>query len=142
MDDLTLTQRRKNMQRITAKDTLPEVRVRSWLFRHGFRFRKNDPRYPGKPDVVLPKYKIVIFVNGCFWHHHEGCRYAYIPKTRTDFWLAKFKRNRVNDVLQRESLEKLGWYVITIWECELKKDFAAVMKRVASIIRMHYRSHR
>lgn len=68
--------------------------------------------------------------------------YAYIPKTRTDFWLAKFKRNRVNDVLQRESLEKLGWYVITIWECELKKDFASVMKRVASIIRMHYRSHR
>ncbi|WP_442869998.1 very short patch repair endonuclease, partial [Anaerobutyricum hallii] len=72
------------MSRIRSRDTKPEVRVRSWLFRQGFRFRKNDRRYPGRPDVVLPKYHTVIFINGCFWHHHEGCRYGYTPKTRTD----------------------------------------------------------
>lgn len=96
-DTISKEHRSWNMSQVKGKDTKPEVQVRSWLFQHGFRFRKNDPRYPGKPDVVLPKYKTVIFVNGCFWHHHEGCRYAFVPKTRTDFWLVKFRRNRVND---------------------------------------------
>ena len=133
-DIISRKDRSWNMSRIKGKDTKPEVQVRSWLFQHGFRFRKNDPRYPWKPDVVLPKYKTVIFVNGCFWHHHEGCRYAFVPKTRTDFWLAKFRRNRVNDTFHRESLEKMGWHVIVIWECEIKADFEVAMNRVASIL--------
>jgi len=135
MDVLTKEQRHKNMSHIRDRDTKQEVIVRSALFRAGFRFRKNDPRYPGKPDVVLPKYKTVIFVNGCFWHHHEGCKLAYIPKTRTDFWMKKFRQNQVNDKLQREELEQLGWHVIYIWECELKKDFNSVIKRLIEILR-------
>lgn len=131
-DTVSKVQRSWNMSRIRSRDTNPEVRVRSWLFRQGFRFRKNDRRYPGKPDVVLPKYHTVIFVNGCFWHHHEGCRYGYTPKTRTDFWISKFKRNQINDKLNRDALEQMGWHVIVVWECELKKDFEGVMKRIES----------
>lgn len=80
--------------------------------------------------MVLPKYHTVIFVNGCFWHHHEGCKYGYTPKTRTDFWISKFKRNQINDKLNRDALEQMGWHVITVWECELKKDFEGVMNRI------------
>lgn len=122
------------MSRIRSKNTKPEAAVRSWLFRHGFRFRKNDQRYPGKPDVVLPKYRTVIFVNGCFWHHHEGCRLGYIPKTRTEFWLHKFRQNQINDIVHREQLQQMKWKVITIWECELKKDFDGIMNRVSIIL--------
>ena len=110
-----------NMSQIKGKDTKIEVKLRSWLFSRGFRFRKNDKRYPGKPDVVLPKYKTVIFINGCFWHRHEGCKYATLPKTRVEYWNAKFERNVSNDKLHVHKLEELGWNVITIWECELKK---------------------
>lgn len=131
-DTISPEHRSWNMSRIKDKDTKPEVKVRSWLFKQGFRFRKNDRRYPGRPDVVLPKYHTVIFVNGCFWHHHEGCQFAYIPKSRTDFWLKKFKANQVNDKLQRDALEQMGWHVIVVWECELKKDFEGVMKRIES----------
>lgn len=134
-DRISKEKRSWNMSRIQGKNTKPEVKVRSWLFRRGFRFRKNDARYPGKPDVVLPKYHTVIFVNGCFWHHHEGCPYAYIPKSRTDFWMKKFKTNQINDKLQRDQLESMGWKVITIWECELKKDFEGVMNRVVKAMR-------
>ena len=98
------------------------MKVRSWLFSKGFRFRKNDRRYPGTSDIVLPKYKTVIFINGCFWHRHEGCRYATTPKTRTEFWQVKFDRNVVNDRKHKEELEAMGWNVIVIWECELNKD--------------------
>lgn len=134
-DTISPEHRSWNMSRIKDKDTKPEVKVRSWLFKQGFRFRKNDRRYPGRPDVVLPKYHTVIFVNGCFWHHHEGCQFAYIPKSRTDFWLKKFKANQVNDKLQRDALEQMGWHVIVVWECELKKDFEGVMKRIESSLR-------
>lgn len=134
-DTVSKEQRSWNMSRIRSRDTKPEVKVRSWLFRQGFRFRKNDRRYPGRPDVVLPKYHTVIFVNGCFWHHHEGCQFAYIPKSRTDFWLKKFKTNQVNDKLQRDALEQMGWHVIVVWECELKKDFEGVMKRISDFLR-------
>jgi DNA mismatch endonuclease (patch repair protein) len=134
-DRISKEKRSWNMSRIQGKNTKPEVKVRSWIFRRGFRFRKNDARYPGKPDVVLPKYHTVIFVNGCFWHHHEGCPYAYIPKSRTDFWMKKFKTNQINDKLQRDQLESMGWKVITIWECELKKDFEGVMNRVVKAMR-------
>lgn len=121
-DKITPEHRSWNMSRIKGKDTKIEVQVRSWLFARGFRFRKNDRRYPGTPDVVLPKYRTVIFINGCFWHRHEGCRYATTPKTRTEFWQKKFDRNVANDIRHKEELEAMGWKVITLWECELKKN--------------------
>lgn len=124
-DHISPEHRSWNMRRIKSKDTKIEVKVRSWLFARGFRFRKSDKRYPGKPDIVLPKYKTVIFINGCFWHRHEGCKYATMPKTRVDYWNAKFERNVANDKLHIKHLEELGWNVITLWECELKKTFFA-----------------
>lgn len=130
-DKITPEHRSWNMSRIKGKDTKIEVKVRSWLFAKGFRFRKNDRRYPGTPDVVLPKYRTVIFINGCFWHRHEGCRYATTPKTRTEFWQKKFDRNVANDIRHKEELEAMGWNVITLWECELKKNlFEETMQRL------------
>lgn len=130
-DRITPEHRSWNMSRIKGKDTKIEVKVRSWMFSKGFRFRKNDRRYPGTPDIVLPKYKTVIFINGCFWHRHEGCRYATTPKTRTDFWQEKFDRNVANDRKHKEELETMGWRVITLWECELKKNsFEETMNRL------------
>ena len=126
------------MSRIKGKDTKIEVEVRSWLFSRGFRFRKNDKRYPGKPDIVLPKYKTVIFINGCFWHRHTGCKYTTTPKTRTEFWLEKFERNVRNDELHRQQLEDMGWKVITIWECQLKRNsFEITLNSVENIIMEH-----
>ena len=110
------------MSRIRAKDTKPEVLVRSFLFRKGLRFRKNDKRLPGHPDVVLPKYRTVIFVNGCFWHGHENCRYAVMPKSNTEYWAEKIKANKERDSREIEELQKAGWDVLVIWECSLKKD--------------------
>jgi len=128
-DSISPEHRSWNMSRIRGKDTKIEVAVRSYLFSKGFRFRKNDKRYPGKPDVVLPKYHTVIFVNGCFWHRHEGCKDATIPKTRTEFWLQKLNRNVEKDRINRETLENAGWQVLTVWECELNKDFESVMEK-------------
>ncbi len=116
------------MSRIKGKDTKIEVEVRKYLFSKGYRFRKNDKRYPGKPDIVLPKYHVAIFVHGCFWHRHEGCKDATIPKTRTEFWLEKFDKNVKNDQIKQEKLRELGWKVIVIWECELKKNFMKTME--------------
>lgn len=110
------------MSRIKCKDTKPEIIVRSYLFSRGLRFRKNDKRYPGSPDIVLPKYKTIVFVHGCFWHLHEGCKYARIPKSNVDYWEKKLYRNRERDKHNQKELEKMGWNVITVWECELKKD--------------------
>lgn len=132
MDGLTPEHRSWNMSRIRNKDTKIEVKVRQYLFSKGFRFRKNDKRFPGKPDVVLPKYKTVIFVNGCFWHMHEGCKQARLPKTNTEFWREKMERNSANDKLHLQQLKKLGWNTITLWECELKKDFEGVMESAVS----------
>lgn len=130
-DRITPEHRSWNMSRIKGKDTKIEVKVRSWLFSKGFRFRKNDRRYPGTPDIVLPKYKTVIFINGCFWHRHEGCRYATTPKTRTEFWMNKFEKNVENDRKHKEELETMGWRVITLWECGLKKNsFEDTMNRL------------
>jgi DNA mismatch endonuclease (patch repair protein) len=129
-DNLSPERRSWNMSRIRNKDTKPETAVRQYLFSKGFRFRKNDKRYPGKPDVVLPKYRSVIFVHGCFWHHHEGCKNATTPKSNTEFWLQKFARNQANDKKHEEQLVQQGWNVITLWECELEKDFEGTMEKV------------
>ena len=111
-----------NMSHIKSKDTKPEVTVRKYLFSLGFRYRKNDSRLPGKPDIVLPKYKTVIFVNGCFWHMHEGCKYFVWPKTNAEFWKEKINRNVERDKMNYKKLTEMGWNVLIVWECELKKD--------------------
>lgn len=129
-DKLTPEKRSWNMSRIKGKDTKIEVEVRKYLFSKGYRFRKNDKRYPGKPDIVLPKLHVAIFVHGCFWHQHEGCKDATTPKTRTEFWLEKFDENVKNDQIKQEKLRELGWKVIVIWECELKRNFQETMDKV------------
>ena len=110
------------MSRIKGKNTLPEMLVRKFLFASGYRYRLNVKTLPGKPDIVLPKYKTVIFINGCFWHGHEGCRYFVIPKTRTEWWIEKITGTQKRDREAENQLNELGWKVIVIWECELKKD--------------------
>jgi DNA mismatch endonuclease (patch repair protein) len=109
------------MSKIKGKNTKPEIIVRKFLFRNGFRFRLNVKSLPGKPDIVLPKYKTVIFVNGCFWHGHDNCKYFVLPKTRTDWWLKKIERNKLLDNENGVKLKSEGWEVINIFECELKK---------------------
>ena len=109
-----------NMSRIRSKDTKPELLVRKFLFGKGFRYRLHDKKLPGMPDIVLPKYKTVMFIHGCFWHGHEGCNYFVIPKTRTDWWLNKINRNKDNDAKVSKSLMEHGWKILTIWECELR----------------------
>jgi DNA mismatch endonuclease, patch repair protein len=109
-----------NMSQIKGKDTKPELLVRKFLFSKGLRYRLNDKKLPGKPDLVLPKYKTVIFVHGCFWHGHKNCRYFVLPKTRTEGWSNKINGNRINDKKKRLILKKQSWKVITIWECQLK----------------------
>jgi DNA mismatch endonuclease (patch repair protein) len=111
-----------NMSMIKGKNTKPEIMVRKFLFQNGFRYRVNYSKLPGKPDIVLPRYKTVIFVNGCFWHGHEGCKYFVIPKTRTDWWLEKINGTIERDRKNISELETLGWEVLTIWECELKPE--------------------
>lgn len=120
MDKLSPQQRHNNMAAIHGKDTKPEMVVRRYLWGHGFRYRLNHPRLPGKPDIVMRKYRTCIFVNGCFWHGHEGCRYYTMPKTNTEFWVNKVKRNKERDVKVQHELAAMGWHCITIWECELK----------------------
>ena len=120
MDKLSPQQRHNNMAAIHGKDTKPEMVVRRYLWGHGYRYRLNHPRLPGKPDIVMRKYRTCIFVNGCFWHGHEGCRYYTIPKTNTEFWVNKVKRNKERDLKVRHELAAMGWHSITIWECELK----------------------
>ena len=109
-----------NMSRIYSKNTKPEVMVRKYLFSRGLRYRKNDNRYPGHPDIVLPKYRTTIFVNGCFWHMHEGCSFFVLPKSNTEYWIPKLKENRQRDLAMQEQLINMGWYVIVVWECGLK----------------------
>ena len=118
MDKLSAEQRHKNMAAIRGKDTKPEMIVRKGLWSRGFRYRLNSPRLPGHPDLVLRKYRTCVFVNGCFWHGHEGC--CKIPNTNREFWVAKIKRNQERDIETQKRLAEMGWHCITIWECELK----------------------
>ena len=111
-----------NMSRIRAKDTKPELLVRKFLFENGFRYRLHQKKLPGKPDLILKKYNTAIFVNGCFWHGHQGCRYFVIPKTRTEWWKDKIQATAEKDLKNYEELRRQGWKVIVIWECELKGE--------------------
>mgnify|MGYP004649758583 FL=1 len=119
-DKLTKEQRHRCMASIRGRDTKPEIMVRKFLFSRGFRYRLNHPRLPGHPDIVLRKYRTVIFVNGCFWHGHEGCRFFVLPKTNTEFWRTKIERNQNRDVKEQQQLASMGWHCITVWECQLK----------------------
>lgn len=110
-----------NMSRIKGKDTKPEETVRKYLFSKGFRYRKNVSTLPGKPDIVLPKYKTCIFVHGCFWHKHEGCKYFVWPKSNEEFWKDKLEKNVTRDKNEQAELEKMGWHILIVWECQLKK---------------------
>lgn len=120
-----------NMSQIKGKGAKSEELVRKYLFSKGFRYRKNYARLPGKPDIVLPKYKTVIFVNGCFWHKHEGCKYFVWPKNNAEFWRKKIEGNAERDIHNYEHLAQLGWKVLIVWECELKKHVAeGTLKRI------------
>ena len=126
MDKITPEQRSYTMSRIRSKDTKPEMLVRRHLHALGFRYRLHSSKLPGHPDIVLPKWHMVIFVNGCFWHRHEGCKVATMPKSNVEFWQAKFERNVARDRKEHAALEAAGWHVIVIWECEVKKRVEAL----------------
>ena len=128
----TKKQRSFNMSRIKGKDTKPEMLVRKFLHTKGYRYKLHDKTLPGKPDIVLPKYKTVIFVHGCFWHGHTNCKYFVVPKTRTQWWTDKINRNKANDEKAVKVLQKDGWKVIVIWECKLKP--AKVEKTLRNIL--------
>ena len=126
-----------NMSRIRSKDTKPEMIVRKFLHGQGFRYRLHVKNLPGKPDIVLPKYKTVIFIHGCFFHGHKDCKYFVVPKTRTEWWMNKINANIANDAKAFKALKELGWKVLEIWECELKKinlveTFAILLKNLQS----------
>lgn len=122
MDVLTPQQRHKSMASVHSKNTKPEVMVRNFLWHKGFRFRLNNSRLPGHPDIVLRKYRTCIFVNGCFWHGHEECKFFQIPKTNTEFWAKKISRNKQRDKEEQRKLAEMGWHVIVVWECQLKAE--------------------
>lgn len=119
-DVLTKEQRHHCMSNVKSKNTKPEILVRKFLFSHGYRYRVNRKDLPGKPDIVLPKYKTVVFINGCFWHGHKNCKYATIPESNREFWLTKITGNVKRDKQTREKLISMGWCVIDIWQCQLK----------------------
>lgn len=134
MDKVTKQQRSLNMSHIKGKNTKIELMVRKYLFHHGFRYRINDKKLPGKPDIVLKKYKTVIFVNGCFWHRHLNCKLSTTPKTNADFWNKKFQRNIENDTKNYHLLKEKGWNIIMLWECELHDNFEQVMYEVINTL--------
>ncbi len=136
-DNKTPEERSRNMSNIKSENTKPENIVRKYLFKKGFRYRKNDKRYPGKPDIVLPKYHTVIFVNGCFWHMHN-CSRGKMPLSNKNYWIPKIKRNIERDKNNIINLESMGWNVIVIWECELKKRCAEErLKKLCEEIRIN-----
>ena len=126
-DIFSKSKRSEIMGKISGKETKPEITVRKFLFANGFRYRKNDKRYPGKPDIVLPKHKTVVFVHGCFWHGHN-CPAGKLPETNRDFWRAKINKNKERDVRNTIELEQMGWSIIIIWQCEIKNKKLRVAK--------------
>lgn len=138
-DKLTREQRHRCMASIHSRDTKPEMTVRRWLHSRGFRYRVNVKRLPGSPDIVLRKYRTVIFVHGCFWHGHEGCRYFVLPKSNTEFWTAKITRNRERDAERRQQLSRMGWHTIVLWECQLRpKTREATMAELEHLLHRTY----
>ena len=134
-DNHSPEQRHRNMAAIHSSSTKPELKLRRALWSLGFRYRVNEKRLPGKPDIVLPKYRTVVFIHGCFWHGHKGCKYYTVPETNTDFWTAKITRNQERDQEVWRQLEAKGWSVIIVWECELKnKQFEGTTHRVVNEI--------
>jgi len=130
-DIMTKQQRHSCMSHIHSKDTKPEIKVRKWLWSRGYRYRLNVKGVPGKPDIVMRRYRTAIFVNGCFWHGHEGCDKFRIPKTNVEFWKAKIRRNQERDNQNYQILRENGWQVLVLWECELtKKSLEATMQKV------------
>lgn len=129
-DRITKEQRSYNMSKIKGKDTNIEVKVRKYLYHHGYRYRKNVKGLPGTPDILLTKQRIAIFVNGCFWHHHYNCKLAVYPKSRIDYWKSKIDKNVDNDVKNYNLLKQLDYKVMVIWECELNEAFDSRMKEL------------
>ncbi|PKN19528.1 MAG: very short patch repair endonuclease [Deltaproteobacteria bacterium HGW-Deltaproteobacteria-6] len=130
VDHLSPEKRSWNMSRVRSKDTGPEMKVRRLLFSMGFRYRINVKTLPGKPDIVLKKWNTVIFVHGCFWHRHKGCKDTTTPKTKTEWWLEKFKKNVTNDQKKRQALEELDWKVLVVWECETNQNDELLKERL------------
>jgi DNA mismatch endonuclease, patch repair protein len=126
--------RRRMMQGIRSRDTKPELLVRRGLHANGFRYVLGGRGLPGRPDLVFPSREVVIFIHGCFWHRHPGCRFAYIPSTRTAFWLTKFEQNAQRDHRQQQELRQMGWRAISVWECELRANSDAVIKKLSQIL--------
>jgi len=134
-DRISSAHRSWNMSRIKSKETTIEVLVRRFLFHRGFRYRKNVRGLPGTPDIVLRKYKTVIFINGCFWHMHKNCKESVVPKTRTEFWLTKLTKNVKNDEKHYRELRQQGWKVIVIWECQLDRtNYEQTMEKLVNKI--------
>ena len=127
-EKISKKQRSNNMRAIKSKDTSIELKVRKYLWHHGFRYRKNVKGLSGTPDIVIDKYRTVIFINGCFWHHHYNCKYATIPKSRQDYWMKKINRNVENDIKNTKLLMRMDYKVITVWECEINHAFEDRMK--------------
>lgn len=125
MDVHTKETRSYNMSRIKNKNTKPEELVRKELFKRGLRYRKNVKKLPGCPDIIFPKYNVAVFINGCFWHIHEDCKYFKWPENNKEFWMNKLLGNKRRDIENIKELEKMGWKVIVVWECELKKKYRA-----------------
>lgn len=133
-DHLSPDKRKENMRSIRASHTVPEVAVRSFLHKLGFRFRVAPTELPGKPDIVLPKHRAVIFVDGCFWHRHPGCSRATTPSTNTAYWLRKFDATVARDQRNRELLSGHGWRVFVVWECEVRRDPCGVGRQIAEAL--------
>ena len=134
MDIVTPARRSEIMARIQGRDTVPEVVVRRTAHRLGFRFRLYRKDLPGRPDLVFPRYRAIVFVHGCFWHRHDGCRFAYTPRSRVRFWTGKFRHNVARDRRTEDALRSLGWRVLVIWECETRDD-AVVARRLEHFLR-------
>lgn len=134
MDRLDARQRSENMRRIPSKNTQPEILLRSMLHQRGYRFRLHRKSLPGSPDIVFPGRHKAVFLHGCFWHQHRGCREGRIPGSRQDYWLPKLQRNKWRDASAIRALHKLGWDVFVVWECELRKSVERTLARLASFI--------
>lgn len=126
-DTFTKEKRHEIMSRVRSKDTKIEIKVRHWLYQHGIKYRKNCMDIPGKPDIAIKKYKIAIFVHGCFWHGHEKCKYYRLPKSNYEYWQEKIEKNMKRDMDNQEKLSSMGWSVFFIWECQIKSNFEATM---------------